>query len=57
MQSGRGVDVKAELVRRINDAMTDVLGVPGEKVWIYLDEYDGEHVAIGGKFAPPPPKK
>lgn len=52
MQAGRGTEVRAQLVRRINDVVTETLGVPAEKVWIYLDEYDEEHVAVGGKFLP-----
>ncbi len=57
MQAGRDTSVKEELVRRINEAVTETLGVPGDRVWIYLDEYDNEHVAIAGKFARPAPSK
>jgi 4-oxalocrotonate tautomerase len=47
---GRSAEQKAELARRITEAMTEVAGAPAEEVWIrFADSAKGDW-AIGGRL-------
>lgn len=54
MLEGRTPERKAELLRRVTDAVVEALGVRPEQVRVLLYELPPEHWAIGGETAAPP---
>lgn len=47
---GRSAEQKAELARRITEAMTEVAGTPSEEVWIRFEDASRGDWAIGGEL-------
>ena len=49
-------DTKAELIRRVTEAVADTLHKNPAATWVILDEIDGENWGVGGApLASPPP--
>lgn len=49
MLAGRGPDRKAELIRRVTEAVVAALDVPPEQVRVVLSEVPPENWGIGGR--------
>jgi 4-oxalocrotonate tautomerase len=47
---GRSAEQKAELARRITEAMTEVAGTPAEEVWIRFEDAARADWAMGGEL-------
>jgi 4-oxalocrotonate tautomerase len=46
---GRSAEQKAELARRITEAMEDVADVPADQVWVRFDDSARDDWAMGGE--------
>lgn len=52
MLKGRPDGTKKELIERLTDTLSEVLGTPPEATWVIVEEHDKENWAIGGtRFA------
>ncbi len=47
---GRSAEQKAELAKRITEAMEEIASVPPEQVWIRFDDSDPADWAMGGEI-------
>jgi len=47
---GRSPEQKAELAKRITEALTEVAGTPPEEVWIRFEDSARGDWAMGGKL-------
>ncbi len=52
--AGRPPEMKAALLRRVTDAVSEALGVRPEQVRVLISEYPAEHWAVGGEAIAPP---
>lgn len=51
MYAGRSLEQKRQLVRKLTDAVVEVLGASEERTIVYLDEHPKDTVAVGGTLA------
>jgi len=57
MLAGRPAEVKADLIRKVTDAVVESLGVRPAQVRVLLYELPPEHWAVGGQqLSEPPPE-
>ena len=47
-------DQKAEICRRVTDAISTVAGKPKDSILIFIDEVAHENIASGGELLQPP---
>ena len=47
---GRSLEQKKELVKSVTEAVAKSVDVAPEKIWIKIDEMDGENFATAGKL-------
>ena len=47
---GRSKEQKQALARRVTEAVASSIDVDPAKVWIQIDEVDGDHFAVGGQL-------
>jgi len=50
MRTGRMIDQKRELVRRVTDAFVETCGGEADGVWVEIVEIPAEHWGIGGRL-------
>ena len=50
IMTGRTVDQKREMVRKVTDAVVETLICPPDAVRISIEEMDSEHYAVAGKL-------
>lgn len=48
MIEGRGAEVKANLIRRVTDAVVETTEAPRESVRVIIQEVPGSHWGVGG---------
>nr|7M58_A Chain A, Tautomerase_3 domain-containing protein [Corynebacterium halotolerans YIM 70093 = DSM 44683]7M58_B Chain B, Tautomerase_3 domain-containing protein [Corynebacterium halotolerans YIM 70093 = DSM 44683]7M58_C Chain C, Tautomerase_3 domain-containing protein [Corynebacterium halotolerans YIM 70093 = DSM 44683] len=57
IRSGRTAQQKTDLLEQITSKVADVLELPPEHVWVYVNEIPGENMTEYGKLLPEPGKE
>lgn len=47
---GRSLEQKRSLARSVTDAIAESIGIPPEKIWIQIDEFETENFAVNGRL-------
>ncbi len=48
MLKGRPDETKRQVIERLTETLSDVLGTPPEATWVIVEEHEKENWAIGG---------
>lgn len=48
MAEGRTAEQKRNIARRLTEVMTEELGIPAEKILVFIYELEKDHIARGG---------